>query len=530
MPAPVLIVGAGPTGLTTASELKRRGIAFRLIEQLDMAAPNSRAMVVHARTLETFERMGVVDRFLNAGKVAGGVALFTEGVQTAHVALKRLSGETAYPFVLMISQDQTEKHLTAHLEGLGGRIERGLELKALKETASGIEATLTGAGGKEETGTYSYVVGCDGSHSAVRHLTGIPFKGAAYAQAFYLADCLVNGPLASDVLSFFMSRHGFVVFFPFVHKQSYRLIIVNEEEFRPKAETPTLDELQDFVGKVSGGRLKLSKPEWIARFRLHHRAVPTFRKSRAFLAGDAAHIHSPAGGQGMNTGIQDAFNLAWKLAHVLEGRLPEAALSSYDEERHPVAVDLLQSTDRMFQLLAHDSRAIRLLLRVGAPLLLNTVGKLAAAQRQTMRFVTQLAIHYSNPKLFAAIGKGRATRSRLVAGARLPDSPMQLADTGDPVRLHQAIAKEEYSLLLFCLSYAPQSLMPTAEVWREKIAKATGTPVKIRLVVGKGQHGVEESGCLIDSGKAFTKLCGLKAPALVLVRPDGYVGWATALD
>ncbi len=524
MCAAVLIVGAGPTGLTMGIELKRRGIAVRLIDKLQEPAPNSRALVIHPRSLETFERMGEVAGFLEAGAPMRGMALFGDGRIRARVPLNSLSDETAYPFVLGLEQSATEALLTERLKALGGGIERGVELKSLAERDAAVEVVLQNAVGPAESGTYAYVVGCDGAHSAVRRQLGIGFEGEAYPQSFYLADVTLSGPLPPETLVFCTSRRGTFAVFPLRKGTVHRLVIVNEEHFRPAGESPTLQEIQTFVADVTDGVLRPTAAEWLTRFRLHHRAAPRFSKGRVFLAGDAAHIHSPAGGQGMNTGIQDAFNLGWKMALVLKGRLPATVLETYDQERRPVATKLLLSTDRLFRMMANRSTLVRLGLRYVAPLFANTLLSDTRVQKRGTRFLTQLGIDYKGTTLHATLGASRPISARLHPGARLPDG--ELRTKGGVQRLHALLAKEDYVVLVFCLAVPAAEVLARAEAIRRQIvAEISGEPA-FRIIRSVAP---DAAACEDVDGRLAARL-GITRPCLVLLRPDGYVGWCTSLD
>ncbi len=338
---PVLIVGAGPTGLMLACELQRHGVSCRVIEKTLVPSDKSRALVLHARTLEIIESMGIVERFLEHGCPAYGASLYHAGERIVHLNMAEL--ESPFPFSLMIPQSQTERLLAEHFVSQGGTIERGVELLKFSQGKGGISATLRNAKGKEEPIVAQWMVGCDGAHSTVRKALELPFEGSAYEERFGLVDCKVESDLPDDEISTFFHEDGAFVFFP-LGKKRFR-IIVNVPSTQVIGDAPSLADMQVFADRRGPGNIRLHDPVWLAWFTIHQRSVPKYRVGRVFLAGDAAHIHSPIGGQGMNTGMQDAFNLAWKLALTLRGNGDEKLLDSYNDERHPVGQELLKGTD-----------------------------------------------------------------------------------------------------------------------------------------------------------------------------------------
>src|ERR671916_1040895 len=349
----VLVVGAGPTGLTMAAELAARGVACRIIDKAPARSQHTRALVVQARSLELMQKMGIADELVARGRRTLKVTPFVGGRPAANFEFGDIGvDDTPYPYILFVSQAETERVLEEHLEDLGIKVERPVELLTFAQDAGGVSAQLRHEDGREEDVRARYVVGADGAHSVVRHTTRLSFEGDSYPQNFLLADVEIDWEGDKDRLYFFLSREGLLAVFPLAGPSSYRLIATRTEDTPPDAGDPTLEEFQQLATELSALSMRLHDPGWLARFRLHHRGVNSYRAGRAFVAGDAAHIHSPAGGQGMNTGIQDAYNLAWKLALVVEGRAPDSLLDSYHEERHPIGQRLLRTTDRMFSVVA----------------------------------------------------------------------------------------------------------------------------------------------------------------------------------
>jgi 2-polyprenyl-6-methoxyphenol hydroxylase-like FAD-dependent oxidoreductase len=329
---PVIVVGAGPVGLVLACELARRAVPVRILDKLPAPTAESRAAVVHARTLEAFSRIGVIDEIIAAGQRTTGLQMYADRVSLGRFALDTV--DSPYPFSVTVPQDETERILTARLAALGVVIERERELVGLEQDASGVRAHLNSG---EEVRS-SWIVGADGSHSTVRGALGLRLEGSFKGETFLLGDVEADHGLERSTMhTFFMADAGPLMAFPMLGR---RLRLIGQLD---AAAAPTLEQLQAVVDHRTAG-FRLESARWITVFEIHHAQVSSYRVGRAFLAGDAAHVHSPAGGQGMNTGIQDAFNLGWKLAQaVTEGPSP-GLLDSYHAERHPVAARVIKVT------------------------------------------------------------------------------------------------------------------------------------------------------------------------------------------
>ena len=336
----VLIVGAGPTGLVLACELLSQGIDVRIIDKNDGAVLETRAIGMHARTLEALDSMGIVERFLDHGQRVRWFRWHSGGRLIASFDLS-CSG-SPFGFLLDIPQNVTELLLRERVAELGGAIEQSTELMGFTQEADRVLATVQDPLGETRTVTAGYLVGCDGAHSRVRHELGLAFDGHAYAQNWLLADVLVDWERAEDsVQAMFHRDMPPLIGFPMQNRR-WRLTVPYAGD---RAEgPPTLDEFQEFVNQRVPERPRISAPTWLSCFRVHRRSTRSYRSGRALLAGDAVHVHSPAGGQGMNTGMMDAHNLGWKLALVASGQAHHELLDTYGEERGPVAVSVLRLT------------------------------------------------------------------------------------------------------------------------------------------------------------------------------------------
>jgi 2-polyprenyl-6-methoxyphenol hydroxylase-like FAD-dependent oxidoreductase len=343
----VLVVGAGPVGLTMAAELARYGIPTRIVDKNSHRTDKSKALVLWSRTLELISRMGCSAAFVDAGMKVVAANIIAGSREIAHVRLDTI--DTPYPYALMIPQSETERLMEEHLGACGVRVERQVELVRFKNESDHVTAALRHADGREEAVQATWLIGCDGAHSAVRHGLGMQFEGDTLPSDWILADVHLAGVRGKpDELSLYWHSAGALALFP-ISPGRYRVIAdVGDAHGDMHRPDPTLEEIQAVLDRRGPGGIIASAPIWLASFRINERKVADYRAGRAFLAGDAAHVHSPAGGQGMNTGMQDACNLAWKLALVCRGvAAPEPLLESYSIERSEVGRQVLSDAGRL---------------------------------------------------------------------------------------------------------------------------------------------------------------------------------------
>lgn len=399
---PVLIVGAGPTGLTLALTLRRYGIAARMIDRLDKPADLSKALAVWPASLEVLSGLGVSAAFERAATAMSAVTFGDGARRLARVSMKD-GIDSAYPDPLLLPQSQTEAILTARLIDVGGTIERGVELTSLTETADAVTANLKHADGRIEEATASWLVGADGARSAVRHALDIDFEGDTEPDTYLLGDVRIEGAeLDRHSIHIWWHDGGTVALFPFAH-DVWRIISrrVGDDAASRGDEPPTLDELQQKITRHGPVGATLSEPGWLSTFRINERLAAHYRIGRVFLAGDAAHIHSPAGGQGMNTGIQDAANVGWKLAYVLQGRGDAATLlDSYEAERRPVARDVIGNAARLL----HVGMAPHPLARLARDAAISVLGNMPALQARLRTEMAETDVTYHDGPLVALSG------------------------------------------------------------------------------------------------------------------------------
>jgi len=510
----VLVVGAGPTGLTLAAQLQAMGAACRLVDRQPDRVHESRALAIQPRTLEVLRGLGITEQLLERGNDAVWVQLHA-GARTVRVRLFGLGlDDTAYPFLLFVSQAETEAVLINHLTSRGVGVERRVELLAFEAGEDAITCTLRHGDGRTEQVHTRYLVGCDGAHSTVRHGAAVPFEGGVYPQPFALADLEVDGGLNADTAYAYLGQVGLLFLFPLGRPASWRLLAMHPTlQGRREPDRPSLEELQALSDLFTGGRLRLRDPVWLTYFRLAHRHATRYRAGRVFLAGDAAHVHSPAGAQGMNTGIQDAWNLGWKLALAARGVADAALLDSYDAERRPVGGFVVRFTDRAFAVATSTNPLVRTLRTRLVPRMLPLALRFDRGLASGFRTVSQLGIGYRGSP---AVQEGRpGLRRGPRAGDRLPDT--RIAQDGRACWLGEALAAPVFHLLL---------CGPTCDWDPGQLAMVRGRHPEMLAVHHLSREAMV--GVLHDAqGQALARL-GVENTAHYLVRPDGHIGYRAA--
>ncbi|WP_425614202.1 FAD-dependent monooxygenase [Anatilimnocola sp. NA78] len=518
----ILIVGAGPVGLTAAAALNHHGLKCRIIDKTPAPSDKSKALAVWCRSLELLDDLGLAEKFVSTGLKLTGGGMYANGKRLVHLELT--TGESAFGFPLMIPQNETERLLTEHLSEQGIHVERQVELDTFAETPEGVNCVLRHADGQTETIETPWLIGCDGAHSTVRHTLGMEFTGKAEPNDWMLADANIEGPLPKDEVSIYWSEQGVVAFFP-INRDRFRMIANTGAAADHVAPAdPTLATAQAMMDARGPGGLTISNPVWLANFRINERKVSEYRKGRVLLAGDAAHIHSPAGGQGMNTGMQDAFNLAWKLAVIQSGAgLAEPLLQSYSMERSSVGDQVLKNAERFTTVATLHSPVTQWLRNHIAPIL----GSFHFVKDKIRNDWFELSINYRHSPLSAETWP--LLTGGLAAGDRLCDAPVASTSNGSPTRLFAAIrgTVPRHTLLLLpgksdeatvanllAISQQAESAFPNAlsthvvcMAGRETRMPKTTLPVWFDL-----------------EGRVYEKL-HVTGNALFLVRPDGYIGF-----
>ncbi|WP_030131535.1 FAD-dependent monooxygenase [Pseudomonas sp. QTF5] len=389
----VLIIGAGPTGLVLALWLSKLGIGVRIIDKTSAPGTTSRALAVQARTLELYRQLDLSDTVVQNGHRVAAANFWVKGEPVAHLPLSTIGeGLTPYAFLEMYPQDEHERLLIERLEAFGITVERDTELQSFEETGDGITARLRLPDGQQETCQACYLAGCDGARSIVRKTLDTGFPGGTYQQIFYVADVQARGPTFNGELHVDLDEADFLAVFPLAGEGRARLIGTVRDERADRAETLQFEDVSSRA--IEHLKVQIDQVNWFSTYRVHHRVADHFRTGRAFLLGDAAHVHSPAGGQGMNTGIGDAINLAWKLAAVLSGGATTKLLDSYETERIAFARRLVATTDRVFNFVTAEGRVADLLRMRVAPFLIPKMTSLEAVREFMFRTVSQTTLNY----------------------------------------------------------------------------------------------------------------------------------------
>src|SRR5262245_20791586 len=434
----VLVVGAGPVGLTMACELARHGVGCRILDKAPSPSSTSKALAIFPRTLEVFQMMGIVEDVLGAGQKLDGIAFYNKSGQIGHIGFSCLP--CRYRFAISLPQSQTEQILFEQLVKYGVHVERERELVGLSQTEDRVSAIIRGSDGSQELLESEWLVGCDGAHSGVRHALNIPFEGEEFSETFLLADVRAEGSLDGIDIHLFLAEDGIVVFFPFRSERCRVIASVGNSSENANTSELSLAEVQELVDHRTGGAIQLSDPVWLSRFHISQRKIREFRYGRVFLAGDSAHIHSPVGGQGMNTGIQDAFNLGWKLGLVIHDCSPVSLLDTYNEEREPVAKMVLNLTDRLTRT-ATLQNPFGQQLRNALLTLLTGIHMIEDRVAETM---AEIGIHYRGSSAVS----GKAGRT-LHAGDRAPDCALLDGVSHEAILLLDRLRKPVHQLLLF---------------------------------------------------------------------------------
>jgi 2-polyprenyl-6-methoxyphenol hydroxylase-like FAD-dependent oxidoreductase len=440
MKTDVIIVGAGPTGLALACQLIRHNIDFVILDKKETTTPHSKAIGVQARTLEIYEQLGLADDLIALGAKAEGARLVVGGEVRGRIELSDLGeGMSPYPFLLLVEQGLHEKLLYEHIKSKGRNVRWQTALESFSQGEAAVTANVKTAGGETETIEAKFLVGCDGAKSIVRHGLGLTFEGSTFERLFYVADVDIDWEFPHDALMVFLMKTNLLAFFPMVGERRWRIVGTFPEEFAKDEGDILYEEIEEQIKKDTDlPNLDITKVNWFSVYKVHSRRVNKFSNGRCFLAGDSAHIHTPAGAQGMNTGIQDGYNLAWKLAAVLRGKASLALLETYDEERSANAKRLLQTTDRFFDFGASDEWFVSFFRTRVFPYIANFAFHFDAVKKFIFPLVSQIGINYRNSSLSAHNGS-----FKVKAGDRLPYF------TVDGASIYEKLKEPRFHLLTF---------------------------------------------------------------------------------
>lgn len=515
----VLVVGAGPTGLTAAAEARRHGLSVRVIDGNAGRTTYSKALVVHSRTLELFADMGIADRLVARGTEFRALNLYADADRFARIVFSELDWKRApYPCWLSLPQSETEACLEEHLVALGGHVERERELVSFEEGEDGVHATLRRPNGELEACEAAWMIGCDGARSAVRQRLEIPFEGAVSGDVFILADVDLDWDIAEDEGNNFLSREGILLVVPMPEPKRWRIIAhlpgVSEDT------RVRIDEafLRDLVSRRTGRTASLSNVGWTSQFVVKHFLAARYRKGRVFLAGDAAHAHSPVGGQGLNTGVQDAYNLLFKLALHEKGFATARYLESYEAERHAVAASTVRGVERATKLMTVTNPVAVAVRRRVARVAMNA----DRVRNRLGRGVGMLDVGYRGSPV---VGEPRGAAARIRRVLRTGPAPGDRAPLDAELLLR--LVGGRHTLLLF-EGLERRHDVAALRAIGERFGRRYGAPTRSLVVT---TH-IEDTGddVLPDSTGDLHRRFGASDPALVLIRPDHHVAYRGDVD
>lgn len=505
----VLVVGAGPVGLFCANELTRHGLNCRIVDKKSALSDKSKALGLHIRTLDVMSDCGFIDQILAEGLQVEGALFKSKGKELANLTFKNV--EANRHFIVDLPQDKTERILYEGLHVKGLDVEWQTELSGITQHPEGVCAALTGPAGNE-TITAPWLIACDGAHSTVRHLLEMEFVGSEYKHSWWLVDVVIEWALPNNRMVVYLHEEGPLACFPMQNKR-YRLVMTAPEH---REVEPNMEDIIAAFNRRSSDVAQLSAPVWITKFNLHHRQIQHYRKDNIFFAGDAAHIHSPMGGQGLNTGIQDAYNLVWKLALVQKKLAHENILDSYHMERYPVGLDVVKKTDVMTKMIL-----------ITNPLLIALRNKLMSfmmsfnvLKNKLATDIAGLAISYADSPIVADQGSAKGFK----AGYFLSDFNLNEASNNTVQPLHKIIQGTTHHLLLFAglATNDVGSLIEIAALIRDKYPSM----VIPHLILSQKFIKELDYPCTvwIDDHTNIHREYAIEQPGAVLLRPDKYIG------
>ncbi|HEY6122314.1 MAG TPA: FAD-dependent monooxygenase [Pyrinomonadaceae bacterium] len=500
----VIIIGAGPTGLALACQLIRYGVDFVIIDKKPGITPYSKALGVHARTLEIYEQLDLADKAVSQGTVAGKARMLEKGKVLGEVHLENVGrGLSAYPYMLVLEQSNNERLLYEYLKTHGHEVLWDTELGSFSQDEKGVVAQVKGTNSDSETFEGKYLVGCDGPRSLVRNTLGLAFEGSTFERMFYVADVRLDWKFPHDGLHVCIAPHGVVAFFPMPGEKRWRIVGAFPEGHEGEEGEILYEEIEARIKEEAELELDITRVDWFSTYKVHTRHVEKFSEGRGFLAGDSAHIHTPAGGQGMNTGIQDGYNLAWKLAFVLKHRANANLLDTYDEERLPNAKHLTATTDRMFNLAAGTDWFVSLIRSTVFPPMAKYILSIDAVRKRFFMLISQIGINYRDYSLSSHEGDGDFEYK---AGDRMPYFLL------DGTSIYDRLHAPKFHLLSFASGDQHGELADGKQVWSEI---QSGYADVFDHVVVPLQADVAE---LFGSDKKFS----------IFLRPDNYIAFISA--
>lgn len=514
---PVLIIGAGPTGLMAAAQLQRFGIPYRIIEKRKGTTTFSKALGVQARTMEIYEQMGLLEKAIPLGVPVQKVEIMVKGKYVQTMPLGEAGADfTAFPYLFVLEQSRNEELLLEYIENKGGRVEFQTEMTSFETKEDKTLVGIQMADGTKEMIEADWVIAADGGRSPVRHALNIPFKGDTYKNVFYVVDTDVIWSKDHTALHMNLADNNFTGFFPITDKKGtrYRLIGILPERYYDQ-EDIQFEDIKKHIKEIQQLDLELGEANWFSVYRVHHRCIERFQEGTVFFAGDSAHVHSPAGGQGMNTGLQDAYNLAWKLALVVQGKAKKTLLESYHKERWPIANQLVNSTDRAFSSIVKKGSLINWFRLNIFPLLVSHLMGIKKIQQRAFRMVSQIGISYPNSPI--AISSTYLSKNTPHPGDRLPYLKVFDTNTNHLSNLYQVLGEHGFHAICW-LSNKDKIGVKDAFAVRDYLNRSYADLFHTHII-----HDQTENI------PAFEQLA-LNSSMLYIIRPDNYIGYIGKVD
>jgi 2-polyprenyl-6-methoxyphenol hydroxylase-like FAD-dependent oxidoreductase len=502
----VLIVGAGPTGLMMACQLAVHHVSFRIIDKNTTSSQNSGALIVQARTLEIFEQLGIAAKAIKEGIIADNIDIRYNGKKIAGTSIKNMGGNLSqFPFLLMLEQSKTEKLLQKFLEERGCYVERNVQFKNFAEDNNSITTEVIMPDGSGQTIVSKYLIGADGNKSAIRNFLNIPFKGKTYSQPIYIVDCEAVSEISSGAITFAFSRKSVAGFFPLVN-QRWRVDGSFPKSVK-KTETITLETVTKGLSNWNNVNFKMHDTEWFSVSHSQQKYASTVRIGNCFLAGDSAHVNTPVGAQGMNTGLQDAHNLAWKLAFVLKQQAKPELLHSYSTERLGISKGFARYADVVFKLVTNTNIVFSVFRTFALNLFFKRIfSKLATKEKWQLKFfksISQIDIHYK-----PALGSYKHLDKAFLPGAPKPGNRLPYVDfmyDNKNTNSHQILSATAYTLLVF----------------------AEDLTTEIQSIGEKYKLAVVQLKRLPETDEIYTRL-GISNTGYYLIRPDMHIALGSA--
>ncbi|WP_052592928.1 FAD-dependent monooxygenase [Aureispira sp. CCB-QB1] len=514
---PVLIIGAGPTGLMAAAQLQRFGIPYRIIEKRKGTTTFSKALAVQARTMEIYEQMNIADQALELGIPAQRAEIMVKGQDVQTLPLSETGADfTPFPYVFVLEQSCNEALLLEYIEKKGGQVEFNTEMTSFQIQGNGAQVEITTADGTQEQINADWVIAADGGRSPVRHALNIPFKGDTYKNIFYVVDTSVFWQKDHNAIHINLADNNFTGFFPITDEDGtrYRLVGILPESYSEQ-ENIQFEDISSYIKDIQHLDIEFGEANWFSVYKVHHRCIDRFKEGPVFFAGDAAHVHSPAGGQGMNTGLQDAYNLAWKLALVVQGKAKQTLLDSYHNERWPIANQLVNSTDRAFSSVVKKGSLINWFRLTIAPVLIGRLMGIKAIQQRAFKIVSQVGINY--PDSLVSNSSIYLNKKTPHPGDRLPYLEILDEKTGKLKSLYQQLGEQTFHAIIWLSN-------------KDKIQDKDAYAVKTFL--DNNYANLFQTHIIYDQTEnvpAFQTL-HLNHSTLYLIRPDNYIGYIGKVD